>query len=127
MICGMDDMNSMGSKRGIQMDLVLFIYLFIYLFVCLFVYLFIYLFVCLFVSGEILCYKGWRTNDDKQRNQTAGDTRFNVENPLNKRGENHGRQPATIHYVGSPVTTPTAAAYKKRMNQCPMENLNRYL
>jgi hypothetical protein len=51
--------------------------------------------------------------------------RFNVENPLNKRGKNLGRQPATIHYVGSPVTTPTAAAYKKRMNQSPMENPNK--
>jgi hypothetical protein len=53
--------------------------------------------------------------------------RFNVKNPLNKRWKNHGRQPATIHYVGSPVTTPTAAAYKKRMNQSPIENPNRYL
>jgi hypothetical protein len=50
-----------------------------------------------------------------------------VENPLNKRGKNHGRQPAIIHYVGSPVTMPTAAAYKKRINQSPMENPNRYL
>jgi hypothetical protein len=50
-----------------------------------------------------------------------------MENPLNKREKNHGRQPATIHYVGSLVTTPTAAAYKKRMNQSPMENPNRYL
>jgi hypothetical protein len=53
--------------------------------------------------------------------------RFNVKNPLNKRWKNHRRQPATIHYVGSPVTTPTAAAYKKRMNQSPIENPNRYL
>jgi hypothetical protein len=45
-----------------------------------------------------------------------------VENPLNTRGENHGRQPTTIHYIGSPVTTPMAATYKKRMNQSPMEN-----
>jgi hypothetical protein len=60
-------------------------------------------------------------------NQTAVDTRFNVENPLKKRGKNHGRQPSTIHYVGSLVTTPTAAAYKKRMNQPLMENPDMYL
>jgi hypothetical protein len=50
-----------------------------------------------------------------------------MENPLNTRGKNHERQPARIHYIGSPVTTPTAAAYKKRMNQSPMENPNGYL
>jgi hypothetical protein len=65
MICGMDDMNSMGSKRGIQMDLVLFIYLFIYLFVCLFIYLFVCLFVCLFREKFYVIKDGEQTTTSK--------------------------------------------------------------
>jgi hypothetical protein len=43
-----------------------------------------------------------------------GDTRFNVENPINPRGKNHGRQPASnFTMIGVRLQTPTAAAYKK--------------
>jgi hypothetical protein len=57
-------------------------------------------------------------------NQTAGDTRFNVENPSTREGKTMGVSQQELHYIRSPVTTPTAAAYKKRMNQSPMENPN---
>jgi hypothetical protein len=46
--------------------------------------------------------------------------------PSTREGKTTGAS-QTIHYVGSLVTTPTTAAYKKRMNQSPMENPNRYL
>jgi hypothetical protein len=43
-----------------------------------------------------------------------GDTIFNVENPLNTRGKNDERQPASnFTMIGVRLQTPTAAAYKK--------------
>jgi hypothetical protein len=42
-----------------------------------------------------------------------GDTRFNVGNPLDTRGKNHGRQPASnFTMIGVRLQTPTAVAYK---------------
>jgi len=32
---------------------------------------------------------------------------FNVENPPNAEGKNHGRQPANLHYIGCVFTTPS--------------------
>ena len=31
---------------------------------------------------------------------------FNVENPPNAEGKNHGRQPANLHYIGCVFTAP---------------------
>jgi hypothetical protein len=42
-------------------------------------------------------------------------------------GKTTGASQQELHYIGSQVTTPTAAAYKKRMNQSPMENPSGYL
>jgi hypothetical protein len=50
-----------------------------------------------------------------------------MENPLNTRGKNHGHQAERTSLYRESVTTPTAAAYKKRINQSPMENPNGYL
>ena len=32
---------------------------------------------------------------------------FNVENPFNAKGKNHGRQPANLHYIGCVFTMPS--------------------
>jgi hypothetical protein len=37
--------------------------------------------------------------------------------PSTREGKTTGASQQELHYIGSPVTTPTAAAYKKRMNQ----------
>jgi hypothetical protein len=43
------------------------------------------------------------------------------------KGKNTGASQQEFHYIGNPVTTPMAAAYKKRMNRSPMENPSGYL
>jgi hypothetical protein len=44
-----------------------------------------------------------------------GDTRFNVDNTLNTREKNHGRQPvANFTMIGVWLQTPMMMAYKKQ-------------
>jgi hypothetical protein len=52
---------------------------------------------------------------EKKEIKPQGDMRFNVENPPNTRGKNHGRQPASnFTMIGVRLQTPTAATYKKQ-------------
>jgi hypothetical protein len=63
-------------------------------------------------SAPICCYKQWRKTARSKEIKPQGDTRFYVENPLNARGKNRGRQPVrTSTVIG--VRLQTAAAYKK--------------
>jgi hypothetical protein len=63
---------------------------------------------------RIDCYQRWRKRREVKEIKPQGDTRFNVENPPNTRGKNHGRQPASnFTMIGVRLQTPTAAAYKK--------------
>jgi hypothetical protein len=53
------------------------------------------------------CYKSDKQITKNKTRTHAGDTRFNVENPFqHRRGKNHGRQPAKLHYIGECLQTP---------------------
>jgi hypothetical protein len=61
------------------------------------------------------CYKLWRKRREVKEIKPQGNTRFNVENPPNMRGKNHGRQPASnFTMIGVRLQTPTVVAYKKK-------------
>jgi hypothetical protein len=42
-------------------------------------------------STGALCYEWRRINDEEHKINHSGDTRFNMENPPNAEGKNHGR------------------------------------
>jgi hypothetical protein len=68
------------------------------------------------ISGSpwTTCYKWCRKQREVKEIKPQGDTRFNVENPPNTSGKNHGRQPAgNFTMIGVRLQKPTAAAYKK--------------
>jgi hypothetical protein len=69
------------------------------------------------------CYKLWWILNKSKGIKLQSDTRFNVQNPPNTRGEKtmSTKQPE-LYYVGSQVIKPTMAAYKK-MWEWSMETL----
>jgi hypothetical protein len=53
----------------------------------------------------MLCViKAIGNNEERKRNHSTEIQDFNVENPPTKRGKNHGRQPAKLHYIGCMFT-----------------------